>query len=150
MTKQMKRGTGPVKDLAGPVYLVLDKGGPGLRLRLRDGRWLVDAIGARAVSEIVRARERGQGAGGCPGACPSGKTCQAVVNLEVDYFEVPGGSLALRAGARDSSSSAPGSCASAWRPRGRVRQAPARRYPAFGPMYTTSSRTLSGDVNMTW
>ncbi len=91
MAKQTKGGTGPIKELAGPVYLVLDKGGPGLRLRLRGGRWLVDALSARAVSGIIRALECDDGPRGCTGTCPTGKTCQAVVNLEVDYVGVPSG-----------------------------------------------------------
>jgi hypothetical protein len=92
MTKRPNRSNAPVKDLAGPVYLVLDKGGPGLRLRLRGGRWLVDALSARAVSGIVRARECGARNLRCSGECPSGRTCRTVVSLEVvDYMKVPEG-----------------------------------------------------------
>jgi hypothetical protein len=91
MAERRGRRRPRVKDLARPIYLVLDKGGPGLRLTLRRGRWVVDALGPRATSVIARALECRRGTGGCSGVCPPGKTCQTVVNLEVDLFEIPEG-----------------------------------------------------------
>jgi hypothetical protein len=91
MTKRRRSST-RVKDLLYPLYLVLDKGGPGLRLRLRNGRWAVSRLDSRFTSTILRAAECGRGAGGtCTGSCPAGHTCQTVMTLEVDFFEVPDG-----------------------------------------------------------
>jgi hypothetical protein len=92
MATQTKSRNAPVKDLRGPLYLVLDKGGPGLRLRLREGRWLVNPLGPKAVSTILRALECGPDAAGrCRGTCPPGKTCQTIMSLEVDYVGIPEG-----------------------------------------------------------
>jgi hypothetical protein len=91
MTKR-RRSSKRVKDLLYPLYLVLDKGGSGLRLRLRNGRWAVSRLDSRFTSTILRAAECGRGAGGtCTGSCPAGHTCQTVMTLEVDFFEVPDG-----------------------------------------------------------
>jgi hypothetical protein len=90
--KRRRQKSRPVKDLLFPIYLVLDKGGPGLRLRLRDGRWRIDRLDSRVTSTILRAAECGRGAGGvCVGTCPAGRTCQTVMTLEVEFFEVPEG-----------------------------------------------------------
>jgi hypothetical protein len=89
--KQRQRSR-PVKDLLFPVYLVLDKGGPGLRLRLHHGRWRIDHLDSRVTSTILRATECGRGAGGvCLGRCPERQSCQTVMTLEVEFFEVPEG-----------------------------------------------------------
>jgi hypothetical protein len=91
MRKRQRSGQ-RVKDLLYPIYLVLDKGGPGLKLRLRSGRWAVSRLDSTLTAEIIRAAECGRSvAGVCAGTCPAGQSCQTVMTLEVDFFEVPDG-----------------------------------------------------------
>lgn len=91
MARRAKRRATRVRNLLYPVYLVPSKGGPGLQLHLRNGRWRVAHLGPRVTTAILAAPSCGRSGGRCSGRCSAGKSCQRIVRYDVEYFEIPEG-----------------------------------------------------------
>jgi hypothetical protein len=91
MARKANRRAIRVSDLLYPIYLVPSKGGPGLRLHLRDGRWRVAHLNWMLTSPILRAATCGRADDQCSGRCPTGKSCQRVIKFEIEPIEVPQG-----------------------------------------------------------
>jgi hypothetical protein len=91
MARRASRRATPVRNLLYPLYLVSSKGGPGVQIHLRNGRWRVAHLNPRLTTTILAAATCSRSKGQCSGRCSSGKSCQMVAKVEIVEVEVPVG-----------------------------------------------------------
>lgn len=77
-------------SLASPIYFIPEGGGPGIKLVLTNGRWLVSRLSSRLIDKIHAAPPCSQlKSGACGGRCPTGKSCSTLLIASFEHVPIP-------------------------------------------------------------